>query len=276
MILLYKRNLTLASQEFVKTPEFLVWFFLIFLLTALFVIFSCPLWKALKQLKQYFIAKKLDIALSVIIFFILLSLPYWIPLYVVPFSISFPLAYHKIKMLLLSTIGFITTGSPAVIGIFLIHVALKSTFANLKPTQKHISQYHLFQKHLQLFVSTLGIVVGLLTLATGALRKTLISFGTSPKDFPSSIVLAYGLYFTMLIALIYFPVYNSLLKAGRQLCDIFFPMPLPDSKSWAETYSNRKKLEEFLQLQKSTPQRFQSSIAIAAPLISGIASVLLG
>jgi hypothetical protein len=186
-----------------------------------------------------------------------------------------PFAYHRAKIIAILTIGFVTTALPAAIGIWLIRAGLRATFQKIQPSDTHVRQYLQFRERLQRFILILGTVVGLATLGAGAARKALIAWGVSTDAYPASFVLVYGAYFTMLIALVYIPTYSSLLEIGRHLRDTFFPTLLLNTSDWADTYAKRKKLEELLQLQTTVQQSLQASVAIFAPLLSGIISFVL-
>ena len=132
------------------------------------------------------------------------------------------------------------------------------------------------QENLQWFMSVLGAMVALGTLATGALRNAVLAVeAVNPSEYPSVLVLIYGAYYTMLVALTYIPVYTSLQAAGKGLQDAFFPLPAPDAESWQSVYSKRKTLGEVLKLQVTGGQDLRASIAILSPLVSGIISTVL-
>jgi hypothetical protein len=89
-------------------------------------------------------------------------------------------------------------------------------------------------------------------------------------------VLLYGAFFTLLLAVLYAPVYRRLLEQGRRLVDAVCPVPEPVSAEWSAAYEKRRKLEELLQLQLTTSASFRAGIAIAAPLGSSIFGLLIG
>lgn len=272
-IILYKSRSTIESQQFVDAPQFCVWLFLISLLTAFLAIAAAILWQSLRQLKEHFVGNRIEIALSSLIIGLLFVLPY--------FAVRLPdrfyvLVYHRLKMLLVTCLAFLV-GFMAMVGILLVHAALRTTFKDIQPDEKHIVNFLRLREHLQRFLSILGSLVGLITLATGALRNVSISIEAATKtDFPPELVLAFGAYFTVILALAYIPTYTLLIAVGRQLCETFFPIPSLESESLAKWYSERKSLEDLLQIRVSVGQNFQTSMAIFAPLVSGILSVLMG
>jgi len=91
-------------------------------------------------------------------------------------------------------------------------------------------------------------------------------------------VLLHGAYFTGLLALVYVPTYTRLLAAGDAILDSVFPVSAPDLelKKVAEWQSNRKSLEDLLQLRAGALDNLRASVSILAPLASGAISVLVG
>ena len=127
------------------------------------------------------------------------------------------------------------------------------------------------------FLTVAGGVIGLTILATGALRNTLISIEVLPKEtFPPEMVLAYGAYFTIILALVYLPAYNALRSVGLQICEALLPFPALEADAFGKWYSARKNFESFLQLEVTAWQNAQTSLAIFAPLLGGAISLLVG
>jgi hypothetical protein len=137
-------------------------------------------------------------------------------------------------------------------------------------------EYLKFHRELQRFLSILGITVGLTTLATGGLRNALIAFGMDASFFPQTVVLAFGAYYTLLIALVYIPVYNYLMDAGRKIRDSRVPGLFSKTlDEWGTSYKVRTDLEAILQLHYTPQQQLQTAVAILAPLLSSIIALLL-
>jgi hypothetical protein len=188
---------------------------------------------------------------------------------------QYPLPHSLEKFAVILAIGFITTILPAAVGIWLIRAGLRVVFNKIQPDEEHIQQYLRFRDQLQQFISILGTVIGLATLATGAARKGLIAWGASVEAYPLTIVLVYGAYYTVIVALVYIPTYSSLVEIGRGLLEAFFPKSSPKSGNWTDMYAKRRDLEELLQLRTSVQHNLQSSVAVFAPLLSGILAALL-
>jgi hypothetical protein len=121
----------------------------------------------------------------------------------------------------------------------------------------------------------LGALIGGITLATGALRNAATAIEGNKQIIPPEVVLVYGAYFTVLVALVYAPTYVTLQTTGRNLQDSVLPMPSPASQEWETWCKKRQGLEEVLRLEKGGTQSFQTSFAILAPLAGSIISILL-
>jgi hypothetical protein len=259
------------TKKFIMRPEFFIWLILNCIVTAFFAIITVPLWRSIIQLKRYFAGNKLEIAMSLLLLLIAFIIVHLLPLIFIPEPIDFPFQL-VIKPWILLGFGFFI-GLSAITGIWLVNVAIKSSFDKNEEKEQHIQLYIRFRRYLQQFLWILGVILGMAILTGGALREVVLTLPNS--YYPIEFVLAYGAILTFILILIYVPVYQSLVAVGNQLCDAFFKMPSPNSKSWADVYSKRKKLVELLQLGVASGQNRQSAIAILLPLLSGITSKLL-
>jgi len=274
-ILLYKHRSTPTSLAAVSTPEFIVWLGLIGVLMMLFAVLPLPLAKDLQDLRRYFAGNEIDIVVSSLMLTLLISVPLLIARFLWKPIDQYPLPHTLEKIAVIMTIGYITTILPAAVGIWLVRAGLRIEFGKIQPDEKHIQQYLRFRDRLQWFISILGLVIGLATLSTGAARKGLIAWGVSAESYPLTIVLVYGAYYTVLLALVYIPTYSSLVEIGRDLLEVFFPISSPKSDDWTDMYAKRMDLEEVLQLRTSVQHNLQSRVAVLAPLLSGIFATLL-
>jgi hypothetical protein len=258
------------GQEFISVPQFKVWLFFIIALMAFVAVIVAPVLKSLRRLEEHFVSNRREIMLSSLALALLCAMPTLFP---APFEEK--LAYHRLRMGLLLGVG-VVVALMAVGGIWLVRAALRDLASSAEPNEKHIQTFLRLREQLQFFLSVLGILVGGLTLATGALRNALVATTPDLKGFPPELVLVYGAYFTALVALIYAPTYITLVATGRKLVDDLLPMPSPKSETWDDWYDRRKDLEELLQLQQGAAKNFQAGFAILAPLAGSIIAVLLG
>jgi hypothetical protein len=281
-LLMFDYDATPGSVAFVNSPDFLIWMFLISVVTALCALLPFPLFKALKELKPDFRGRWIEIVAATLLIVIL----FWIPFLLADvfrylnltdaFFDDFPLAHHKLKIRVVSLLAFVTTAIPASAGIVVINSVLVSTTPGRDSSDLTLSKYKTYNRLLNLFLAALGAMVGLLILATGALRNALLTWDIEPSEYPAGLVLAWGLYNTFILALLYVPASQVLLTKGRELCNSRCPVPLSDTQNLESALSARKALEEELQLNISPQDRLKTGMVIAAPLLSGILSSLVG
>lgn len=259
-------------------PEFFIWFTLIIFLTSLLTLFSVPLWLSLNPLRPFFTHHKLTILLATIIaaLLFLAPIPFARQLSTIPRS---PLLYHSLKVNIINLFALAAI-LPAIIGIQLIDVALQTTFSSINSITAEKEQIELMQRHrhyrrgLQRYISVLGILIGIVTLATGALRNLVIANSGVPKeDYPITIVLMYGLYYTAVLILLYAPTFFRLTETGRALRDQI--VPLKSIESLSHVYKQRQEIDMILQLNVTTGQSVRTAVAILTPLLSGLLTALL-
>lgn len=264
---------TSASQAFITSPEFVTWFFLNEVLFAAFPILAVLLWEPLNQLRKHFRHNRLEILVSSLILFVLFMLPHVGGMAVIK-PRSLPLEYANTKMLLLMIIGFFGSLLPLTLGIWLTQAALRYIFSITPQAEYDVRDYLRLRDYLQLFLMILGALLSGFILSSAALRAAgLASGATTESQYPFVYLLIVGAYYTLLSAILYLPTYLSLGFVGQHLLDFFLALPPPDSERWAETYSDRKQLEELLELKVTGAQRFVTSIILFSPFVVSIFSL---
>lgn len=264
-----------ASWDFVSNPEFLVWLFLIWILTALFTIIPFYIIPSVNQLRKYCPYKLMTHTLSSLTFLLLFFVPYLLtPFFEVKLPFEFKLIYFRQKILVIMLLGFFGSVLPTAIGIWLIQSGIHHTIDTAESIDHKVRRYLDFRALLQRFITIMGVIVGLATLGTGASRSAHIAAGIPESDFPALLVLLYGAYYTTLTAVLYIPANSQLLNVGRNIRDMLCQKSTEKLDSWKDELANRAAVDELLQL-KTTLKSFQSAVAISAPLISGIVSALL-
>jgi hypothetical protein len=260
--------------EFRWSSEFIVWFFANLVLFALYPILAVMLWKPLKQLSKYFLNNKLEMFVSTVIAFALFFFPLLFAKYKVA-VMELPLKYAFIKIPTLNFVGFFAGALLPIMGIWLVQAAIRDTSDKIPPTANDVKEYICYRDYLQQFLVALGLLLSLFIITGVTLRNALIATGkTTSNDYPTSYLLVMGVYYTMMLALIYFPAYATLVSKGYRILDAYFALPAPDSKSWASTYARRQELDHVLELKLSGQQRFLTSITILLPLASSVLSLL--
>ena len=272
-LLLYRARETPASQQFVETPQFLVWLFLIGAQVALWALFILPLGRTLRKLKAHFAGHTWEILGAASLFTMLLAIPAILP---ARYGSHSPLAYHRVKVGLLYAAGS-TLALLAAVGLWLVRAALQRLGGTPVEPVHHLAAFIRLREQSQWFVTMAATVLVLATLGASALRNAILTVAPdTAKTFPPELVLLYGTYFSLLLALAYAPTHLALQATGRYLRDTYCPMPQPDSASWVSWYTHRKGIEELLQFQLSTRASVQTGVAIVAPLAGSVVSVLFG
>jgi hypothetical protein len=95
-----------------------------------------------------------------------------------------------------------------------------------------------------------------------------------PEVFPVDYVLLYGVFFTLLLALVYVPAYLKLQAAGRAIIADYVPIN-PRTKDFAEEYEKRQQLTTLLRLDTSVASSFAAGAAIVTPLVTSLVGVIL-
>jgi hypothetical protein len=186
-----------------------------------------------------------------------------------------PVEYADLKILIIEAIGFLGSALPIAVSIWLTQAAVRNTFGD-GIARKDIPEYIAFRDQLHRYLTILGVLLSLFVLASAALRTASLATGmTTAADYPPTFVLIVGVYYTCLATLVYLPAHQTLASAGHGLLEACFPLPAPDSDDWSTAYSNRKSLEELLELKVTVAQRLQTSVALLAPFFSSIFSLFV-
>jgi hypothetical protein len=186
------------------------------------------------------------------------------------------LAHHPAKVTLVNLLA-VAVAAVALEGIWYVNAAL-GDIGPAHDDKERVRGYLSLRRSLLRFITFLGAMISLGTLAKGAYRHAFVAAGGAPGEFPPEYVLLHGAYFTGLLALVYVPIYTRLSAAGNAILDAVFPVTAPDLEltRLADWQSNRKSLEELMQLRSSALNHLRASVTILAPLASGMISVLLG
>jgi len=284
-IILYDYDASATSERFVSAPETLLWISLIALQMALWAIAGLVLGGSLRSLWRLLQSRQPDrvltwrqvvqlglstLALLALACVVLFPRPSFFGL---PSCSEYPLAHHCPKLVLISSIGLLVA-LLAVVGIWLVDAGLRTIVQASDPDGEGIESFLRLREHLQRFLLIAGTMIGAGTLSTGALRKAILE--TTAIDFPLTYVLIFGGYFSLLLALVYAPTYAALLTVGRELRDSLVPIHPSPSASWSEWHSNRRALDELLQLQVTVGANFRAGVYILTPLAGSILGLLLG
>lgn len=263
------------SRAFVSSPEFLVWFAINVGLFALYPVALVFVWRNTTDLRRYARAHWLDLLLSSLTMIGLFFLPIKLGANTVGLR-PFPLEHFSIKITLIEGVGLLAGALPLWIAMWLMRAgveddALKSAGA------KGLSTYGLYRERLDQFLLLESLLLALFIFTSAAMRQMALALNMiQPSQYPEILLLLTGGYYTLLLALVYFPTEAALHKTGRSLVELYHPLVDPRDAQWSETYAGRKELEEFLELKLSAQQRFATLFTLLAPVASGAFSLLVG
>jgi hypothetical protein len=186
---------------------------------------------------------------------------------------SDPLPDHHWKLFGLETLGT-TIALIGVAEFALIKACLQDEAA--RGTAADIARYVDLRSLLQRVLTIEGAILGAAVLAAGALRNAVIAYAHQESAYPREYVFIVGAFFTLILALLYAPVYAKLLQVGRANLDAACPLVDPASPEWLAAYEKREKLGQYLQLEVTASAGFKAGVAILAPLTSALVALLLG
>src|SRR6266849_5815315 len=198
-----------------------------------------------------------------------------------------PLIHYPGRVTVLTVLGLLVV-APAATGmwrILAILAPIHKAYEQAKPGGPErldgtaVATVIAMRRILKIVVGYVGAVIGSIALSTGALRIAVVAWNTMAStaaggaaggfDFPQEFVLLYAIFFVVLLALVYIPVYLSLERAGRQILEAAFPIPagpLGTGSPKADWYTGRKALEDLLQLGIRLEESLRAGVAILAPL----------
>jgi hypothetical protein len=117
-------------------------------------------------------------------------------------------------------------------------------------------------------------MLGLAVLAAGAQRAAIVA-ASDATGFRPVFVLLFGGYNTLLLVLVYVPVYLRLLAMGRRIVDEIEPFPR-EGTGWDAALDRRAKLVELFALETSVADRLKSALFLLTPVFSSLVVTLVG
>jgi hypothetical protein len=131
---------------------------------------------------------------------------------------------------------------------------------------------------LQRFQLVTGGIVGLAILGAGAERDMVDAYVKQyggPSGFPIEYVLVYGLFFSGVLALVYFPTQQTMIRVGERIRDKFCPLPELGDSNWDSGWSRRSSLEAILSINVGPGATFKAAVGVLTPLIASLTGLLL-
>jgi hypothetical protein len=196
---------------------------------------------------------------------------------------EFPLAHYKLKIRVIQALGAIVA-LLAIAGTLLTALAFNRLQPASPPHRWELERFLALRKDLGALLDVAAILIGLATLATGVLRVAVLAtnrepyFTTHPGrtfEFAPGYVLAYGLFFTALLAFAFAPGFLTMRAAAARLRERAHPLPAPAAPEFAEVVTRRKALDEVLQTNLWASATLKGVAAVLTPLASSLVALLL-
>lgn len=189
-----------------------------------------------------------------------------------------PFPGERPKLWVITGLGFVAC-VPALLTLWGVRGGLDRLGAGIEqsgaseapPTQAFLRLYDLAQRALLV----LGTIIGGAILGAGAQRNAMIASTNRKDDFPLEYVLLYGLFFSVMLAVVYMPTYERLQSTGDRIVERYASLGALSDESWSDDYVKRRQLIELLRLEVTLPGSLKAGAAILAPLTSSLLASLL-
>jgi hypothetical protein len=278
LLIINPKTISLIGRKFLSLPEFWVWAFLVIVSMMLITILMIPMWISLNGFKVSIKKHLGSLIISATLLLFMLLAPSLLNTQIANFDFRIILPeHHSFRMYVILFYSFIAI-LPAFLGIILIQIyvlnLVKETTSGGDETQIELVKELLDSRdQLQTYLLILGILVSLITIATGGLRSLVLTLSEN-LHYPVSLVIIYGLYFSFLLIIIYSPAHLALSQAAKKLRDAVYP--IESMETLAEDTEKRKNFDVVFQLNKGLGITFQNSIILLSPLLTSLLSSLLG
>jgi hypothetical protein len=275
-----------AAHQFARHPAFAIWLFALAAETGLLAIVLgltndrlCALHAEYKGRKEY---PRKKIFANVAILTVVLTAFLWAVEKFVP---EYPLPHHVLKMVGLTLLAWFVA-LRGFIGMWTVRFALQADYIEKAsdPSTRAVQRYLRLRDHLQFFLTCSGAIIAGGVLAAGALRDAMIADNPAIKTtYPTGLLLAYGLFFTAILAVVYAPAFAAATTAGRRLLVTAAPASTRRRAAAAdggaelvEWLTGRSELRRHLRLDVDFMVTFRRGVAILAPIGGAALALLIG
>jgi hypothetical protein len=283
----------LPCKAFISTPEFLVWLELLCAQGAFWALAAIPVFQTVRGLVRELrfeggltATTIAGIAVSGIAL-ISLAAAYTFARQLIPTTLTqrtkypadWPLAHHSLRIDVLSGIGF-SISALAVVGIWLAGIEFHRIAGERRADLPTVEHFLDLRNRLNSLLATVGIIIGLATLATGALRNVFLALNDPAAarpvfEFDAQYVLVYGFFLSGLLAIAFAPSYLAMRAAGAQLRDLAYPLPPPGHPTFTGVVKERGAFDDYLQTSLSASASFKAGVAIVTPLAGSLLGLLI-
>lgn len=140
-----------------------------------------------------------------------------------------------------------------------------------------IERVRSFRRFLRTATTSVGVIIALALVSTGALRHAVTAAGLEPL--PQAFVLVYGAWFTGILSGAYLYVFAALDERARSIVDAAVALPDPDprsSESFLSCTKLRAELAHELEMGGDPRKNLEGLIAVFSPLAGALLSQLGG
>lgn len=306
VVLLSNADSNETSKAFISTPQFVLWMLLLCAQAAVWVLAVGYIFNVVRsrrrEVKSSECYEPVTTVLIVTVAVALLALavvfglltrlhlgPIRSDLRHLSFSADFPLANGGWRLQPLVSFAFFV-GVLAVVGMSFTAVRFDQLKREGGPADHlpDLTSFISLRDDALVLLAMVGAIVGLGTLSTGALREAVLATNGEPVlvelikadpgaalKFAPEYVLAYGLYFSGLLALAFAPCFIAMRNTGAWLRDRAYPLTAPTDTTFADIVAKRKALDVLLQTNLSASGTFKAGVAILTPLAASLVTLVL-
>jgi hypothetical protein len=135
------------------------------------------------------------------------------------------------------------------------------------------------QAEVRRLLTLLGALLTLIVVVTGMRRNALLAYeeatSTEATNLPTTAVLVYGLVFAVILGVFYQLASGGIDRRATEILDHYAPLPDPSDPALSDKVRRRTDLATLTGATASW-QTFQTTVAIAAPLVTGLIGAATG
>ena len=255
-----------------RTGPFVLWTFLIALNLLLWSLAIVPVTRIVRARRDALPRARAEVIFSSLIFVAFFAAVVWVFDRLVKLPPYIP---HLTGRVLVIIVAGGSVGLVAGWGMWLTRNAALELEHSTWSVEQRRTRFRDYRQGVERLLGILAAVIALAVLVTAAQRRLVIAFTESleagertgydlPFEYPAEFVIVYGLMFTIFLALAALPTLATLQTVGRKLLDLDEPSP-----------QQRQELAARYNLEMSPAQVLQTTLAILAPLLGSVTSLLL-
>lgn len=171
--------------------------------------------------------------------------------------------------------------APAVIGLWRVQCRLRrigdllgERTTELRRADDVLADLIECRKDKSVCLAVLAVLVTTAVINTGAVRRAYLATGTRPELFPPEWVLLYGALFTLVLLLLYVPVFVTWRSRCLEFTDEIYPLPA-DARPTDEWVNGRTRLVQLLGADTSISKNLTAAFGILVPLAISVLSVVI-